>query len=217
MFYFPPLTGVCRHLVLLNVLFFIGSFVLLGSESFDSEGQIVSLGRGQLAAFFPGSPHFQPYQLFTHMFMHAGIGHIFWNMLSLYIFGPSVEATMGASRFLIYYFICGLGALALHLGILYFQMTSAGFDPMLSNASMWGASGAIFGLYAAYGALFAEREIMLLFPPIPIKGKYFVLIFGLLELYAGIKGGGSGVAHFAHVGGAVVGMLMILWWYGRRK
>ncbi len=217
MFQFPPLTGVCRHLVILNVIFFIGSYILLGSESIDLINNELILGRLQLAAFFPGSQHFQPYQIFTHMFMHGDLGHIFFNMLSLYIFGPWVESSMGPKRFLSYYLLCGLGAFLLFTVIEYFQLKSAGIDPYTFNGSMLGASGAIFGLYAGYGVFYADKEIYLLFPPIPIKGKYFVLIFGLLELYSGIRGTASGVAHFAHVGGAVFGMLLILFWYGNFK
>lgn len=209
-----PLVGVCRHLVILNVIFFIGSYILLGSESVDLINNEIDLGRYQLAAFLPGSQHFQPYQIFTHMFMHAGVGHIFFNMISLYFFGPWVESHMGPKRFLTYYLLCGLGAYLLFTAIQYIQITNAGIDPHYFNGSMLGASGAIFGIYAAYGVFYAEREIYLLFPPIPLKAKYFVLIFVLLDLFSGIKGSGSGVAHFAHVGGAVSGLLLILFWYG---
>lgn len=209
-----PLTGVCRHLLLLNVLMFFGTYLLLGSESRDMvTGEIIDLGRLRLAAFMPGNPHFQPFQLATHMFMHGDVFHLAFNMLSLYFFGPMVEAVWGARRFLFYYLFCGIGAYALHMGVQYWELTQAGISPAIWDVPMLGASGAIFGLLAAFGFLFPNQIVQLIFPPIPLKAKYFVLIFGGLELFYGVKGYSTGVAHFAHVGGAVFGMGLILYWY----
>lgn len=209
-----PLTGVCRHLLVLNVLMFFGTYVLLGSESRDMmTGEIVELGRLRLAAFQPGSPHFQPFQIATYMFMHGDFMHLAFNMLSLYFFGPMVEQVWGPRRFLLYYLTCGVGAYVLHMAVQYWELTQAGIDPTTWQGSMLGASGSIFGLYAAFGYLFPNQVIQLLFPPIPLKAKYFVLIFAGLELYYGVSGSSTGIAHFAHLGGAVFGLGLILYWY----
>ena len=109
--FYQPFTGVVRHLIIINVLMFIGTYVLLGQEHYDSMiGDYDVLGRLQLAAFMPGSEHFQPFQIATHMFMHGDPMHIIFNMLSLYIFGPMVEAVWGHKRFLFYYLFCGVGS-----------------------------------------------------------------------------------------------------------
>jgi membrane associated rhomboid family serine protease len=188
--------------------------VLLGNESHDmSDGGLIELGRLRLAAFMPGSPNFRPYQIATHMFMHGNVQHIAFNMLSLYFFGPMIESVWGAKRYLFYYLACGLGSFALHTGIQWYILQKAGIDPTTWNGSMLGASGAIFGLYAAFGYLFPNQTIQLLFPPIPLKAKYFVLIFAGLELFYGVSGVQSGTAHFAHIGGALMGFLLIMYWY----
>ena len=109
--FYQPLTGVVRHLLILNVLMFIGSYALLGNESWNQQtGEVINLGRLVLAVYMPGSEHFQPFQIVTHMFMHGDLGHLAFNMLSLYFFGPMVEMAFGSKRFLFYYLFCGLGA-----------------------------------------------------------------------------------------------------------
>jgi membrane associated rhomboid family serine protease len=208
------LTGVTRHLLIINVLMFIGTYVIFGSESYDlGEGGYFDLGRLRLAAFMPGSANFQPYQIATHMFMHGSIGHIFFNMMSLYFFGPMVESVWGPKRFLMYYLICGIGAYILHFGIQWYTLNAAGYDPTNYMGSMLGASGAIFGLYVAFGYLFPNQTIQMLFPPIAMKAKYFVMIFAGMELVFGVSGYKSGTAHFAHIGGAITGFLLIMNWY----
>ncbi len=212
--FYQPFTGVVRHLIILNVLVFIGSYVVLGQESFPRlmEGDEKGLGRLYLAAFMPGSQYFQPFQMASHMFMHGDIMHLAFNMLSLYIFGPMVEAVWGHKRFLLYYLICGVGSYMLHLGVQFWELDRAGIDPRSWNVPMLGASGAIFGIYVAFGSLFPNQVISLLFPPISLKAKYFVIIMAGLELFYGVRGYSTGIAHFAHLGGALFGFIMILIW-----
>jgi len=217
--FYQPFTGVVRHLIILNVLMFIGTYIILGPESWSAEtGGYENLGRLHLAVFLPGSEHFEPFQIVTHLFMHGDIGHLFFNMISLYFFGPMVEMTWGHRRFLFYYLFCGFGSFALHTGVQFWELSAAGMDPSLWNVPMLGASGAIFGIYVAFAYLFPNQIISLLFPPVSLKAKYFVLIMAGLELFYGVRGYSTGVAHFAHLGGAAFGFLLIMIWYrGRLK
>lgn len=215
--FYQPFTGVVRHLVIINVLMFVGTYILLGPERYDPyTGEVLSLGRMMFAVYMPGSEHFQPFQLVTYMFMHADVMHIAFNMLSLYIFGSMVEMVWGPKRFLFYYLVCGLGALALHMAVQWWELSAQGIDPRSFNGAMLGASGSVFGIYAAFAYLFPNQIISLLFPPISLKAKYFVLIMGGLELFYGVRGTDSGVAHFAHVGGALFGFILIMIWYKGR-
>jgi membrane associated rhomboid family serine protease len=147
------------------------------------------------------------------MFLHdpGGISHLFFNMFGLFMFGPPVEYMWGPKRFLIYYIVCGIGALILHFGIDFYQVHFLNVPVEVVEIPLMGASGAIFGLLAAYGMLFPNNMIMLMFPPIPMKAKYFVLIYGVIELFAGINNTDN-VAHFAHLGGALFGFLLIMYW-----
>jgi membrane associated rhomboid family serine protease len=209
-----PLTDVTRHLLIINVLMFFGTYILLGSESYDlTNGGYYALGRLKLAAFMPGSTHFQPFQLATYMFMHADPKHLMFNMLSLYLFGSGVEMVWGAKRYLFYYLACGVGAYAIHFGVEWYTFSQQGYDPTTYNGSMLGASGCIFGVYMAFGYLFPNKEMQLMFPPIPIKAKYLVMMFAASELFFGFSGTQSGTAHFAHIGGALCGFLLIMYWY----
>jgi len=196
---FPPLTDVVKSLIIINVLMFIGTR-MVGEEI-----------QYMLAVFYPASDYFQPYQLITHMFMHGNGAHIFFNMYGLFMFGVPLEQRFGAKRFLLYYLLTGFGALLLYMLIMYIQMN---YMAMAINIDvpMLGASGAIFGLLAGFGVLFANHTIRLLIPPIPMKAKYFVLIFGALELYLAFSGRNTGVAHFAHIGGAITGFLIMAQW-----
>jgi membrane associated rhomboid family serine protease len=206
-------TGVVRHLIILNLLTFVGSYVVLGEEHWDyAAGTLDDLGRLRLAAFLPGSEYFQPFQIVTHMFMHGDVMHLAFNMLSLYFFGPMVEAVWGHRRFLFYYLSCGLGSYALHQGVQWWELQQMGVDPTTWNVPMLGASGAIFGIFVAFAFNFPDAEIRLLFPPIALKAKYFVPIMAVLELIYGVKGFATGIAHFAHLGGAVLGFLIIGYW-----
>ncbi len=200
------LTDVVKNLMLINVVMYVGS-MLVGSGALGFR-----IDPGVLALHYPGSADFKPFQIITHMFMHdqAGIMHIAFNMFSLFMFGPPIEQRLGPKRFFFYYIACGFGAFLLHLAVLYVEINHLGTAS--PNAAMWGASGAIFGLLAAFGMLYPNQKVMLLIPPIPMKAKYFVLLFGVIELYGGVRGYGSNIAHFAHLGGAICGALFILYW-----
>ena len=203
------ITEVVKHLLIINILMYFGTLLLMGD------------GRLQLAMFYPASPHFQPYQIVTHMFMHGGTMHLFFNMFALFMFGPPLEASWGPKRFLFYYLFTGFGALGLYLLVQHFEISSI-TDPNLQglmiNTPMLGASGAVFGLLLGYGMLFPNSVIQLLIPPIPLKAKYFVMIYAGIELFLGLGNFSTGVAHFAHLGGALFGFLLILYWrkYGSR-
>jgi membrane associated rhomboid family serine protease len=152
---------------------------------------------------------FMPWQLVTYGFMHDtyGLSHILFNMFGLWMFGRDIERTMGSRRFITYYMTCVVGA-----GIV--QLVAA----WMSNADYLtvGASGGVFGILLAYAMTFPNRTVMLLIPPIPMKAKYFVLLYGLLNLYQGLSGTAQGVANFAHLGGMLFGFLLIQHWRGSR-
>ncbi len=212
--YSQSFTGVVRHLIILNALMFVGSYAILGSESWNPiAGEYAHLGRLQLAAYMPGSEHFRPFQIVTHMFMHADFGHLGFNMLSLFFFGPQVESALGPKRFLFYYLACGLGAFALHIGVQWWELSHLGIDPRYSNSSMLGASGAIFGIFVAFAYLFPNQIIRLIIPPVSLKAKYFVLIMAVVELFYGVRGTATGIAHFAHLGGALFGFGLLMYWF----
>lgn len=186
-------------------------------------------GRGmglieQLSVYFPTSPNFRIYQLITHMFLQYDFLHMFFNMFALWMFGRIVEYDLGSKRFLIYYLICGVGAALMQIGVNWIEINSyinsGNFmaAEIARNTPMLGASGAVFGLLLAFGLMRPNAMIMLLIPPIPMKAKYFVIIFGLLELWLGASNGtGGGIAHFAHVGGMLWGFLLLIYWKKRRK
>ena len=157
-----------------------------------------------------GWPSFKPWQLVTYGFLHSpsNLGHIFFNMFGLWMFGRDLERLMGPQRFLTYYMTCVIGA-----GVV--QLIVAGYQgepyPTL------GASGGLFGILLAYGLTFPNRTVMLLFPPIPMPAKVFVVVYGLLELFLGVSGYAPGIAHFAHLGGMLFGFLLLRYWARRRR
>ncbi len=184
--------------------------------------------------FYFDSPLFMPHQLVTHMFMHGGPIHIFLNMFMLVMFGSLLERLWGPQRFFIFYFFTGLGALVIHQAIQAIEVHQAigaiGFGPDTLNelqratsdqnlirnyiTPTVGASGAIYGLLIAFGYLFPNTELMFLLIPVPIKAKYLIPVLVLFELYLGISGmrGGSNIAHFAHLGGALFGFILLKYW-----
>ena len=218
------ITDTVKHLLIINVLVYIGS-MLIGNPESDTMLSLINersnlfadWGRYRLAMFFPTSEYFKPFQIVTHMFMHGNVGHLFFNMFGLFMFGPPLESVWGAKRFLGFYLITGFGALGLHLLATYVEMSMMGGSPYLINVPMLGASGAIFGLLAGFGMIFPNATIMLLFPPIPMKAKYFVLIYAVIELFLGVSNLNAGVAHFAHVGGAIFGVLLVLYWRYQKR
>jgi membrane associated rhomboid family serine protease len=215
------ITDVVKHLLIINILVYLGS-LLLGSPGpnvmesliLERQTEFSQWGRYMLAMFFPTSEFFQPYQIVTHMFMHADVGHLFFNMFALFMFGPPLESAWGPKRFLSFYLITGFGALLLHMIVSYFEMQNPEMA-YLVNIPVLGASGAVFGLLAGFGMLFPNSRIMLLIPPIPMKAKYFVIIYAVIELFLGVSNFNTGVAHFAHLGGALFGFLLILYWRRR--
>ncbi len=212
-FFNMPFRGVSGQLIIINVVVFIGSYLLLGEPLFNPlTGDYDSLGRGALASYLPGSPHFEPFQIATHMFMHGNLPHLLFNMLGIYWFGTMVEMVWGPQRFLFYYLTCGLGAWAMHVGIQWWELERIGIDPTTFNGSVWGASGAVFGIMVAFALHFPNMEIRLMFPPIAMKAKYFVPIMAGAELVFGISGTATGIAHYAHLGGALTGLLLIGYW-----
>lgn len=232
---FASIPPVVKNLILINAVFFVGTIGLQRAAG-------INIGE-YLALYLFNSGNFKPFQLVTHMFMHGGLTHIFFNMFALFMFGRVLETVWGPRRFLVYYFATGLGAAALHMLVsyLHFKSAAAGMSPeavdmvlregseawnqgknfvdasmrelnIILNTRTVGASGAVFGVLLAFGMLFPNTELMLIFPPIPIKAKYFVLGYGAIELYLGFAQPGSNVAHFAHLGGMIFGYFLIKYW-----
>lgn len=197
----PPLPPVTQALLLINVAMFCID-LFLGPWF------------ARLLALWPvGTGLFMPWQLGTYSFLHGGIGHLFFNMLGLWMFGSELERLWGPKRYLQFYFASVLTAA---LAQLVFAAVLGSPNPTV------GASGGLFGLLLAFGMLFPNRTIMPLFPPIPMKAKVFVALFGGLELLLGVFGSSTGIAHFAHLGGMLGGFLMIRFWrgqapFGRRR
>ena len=192
--YLPP---AVKNLLIINIIVFLGT-ELIGDPMY------------QLFALFPiGSRFFRWWQFITHMFMHGNFMHIFFNMWSLFVFGPLLERLWGSKKFLIFYFVCGLGAALCHELV---QLTQ-----LLSNIPTVGASGAIYGLLLGFGMLYPNYVLTLVFPPVSLKAKWFVIIFAGIELLTGILGTNDGVAHFAHLGGMLFGLILILIWKKKGK
>ncbi|MGA0560485.1 rhomboid family intramembrane serine protease [Larkinella sp. VNQ87] len=253
------LTPVVRTLLLVNI-----GLYLVGLSGIDL---IRTFG---LYSFL--SPAFAPHQLVSHMFLHAGFGHIFSNMLGLFFFGPMLEQVWGSKRFLIFYFFTGIGAGLLFSGVNYFEASQlrdqvvafqsspspesleifmsdrgllsqvdnflsvyeenpkdpsyirtavqlvSGYYQQQISIPMVGASGAIFGILMAFGLLFPNTELFLLFPPIPIKAKYLVAFYGAYELYSGVyRAQSDNVAHFAHIGGMLFAFILVKYWGKQRN
>lgn len=154
---------------------------------------------------------FQPWQVLTYGFLHAPINilHLFVNMFALWMFGVQLENLWGSRPFLFYYLFCLVGAGLIQLAVASYAALDGQAYPTL------GASGAVFGILLGFGMMFPNQRILLLFPPIPIKAKWFVILYGAFELWAGFTGSMAGVAHFAHVGGMLFGLVLILYWRGR--
>lgn len=181
----------------------------------------------KFALFYPTSPFFHWWQMLTHMFMHGDFFHLFFNMYTLFIFGSVLERVWGPKKFLIFYFVTGFGAAAIHTGVEWLQMqnwitqAAEGSQTALieiHNLKMTptvGASGAIYGILMGYAMLYPDSIMSLVFPPISMKAKWFVLIFAAIELLIGITKTNSGIAHFAHLGGLIFGFLLITLWKKR--
>ena len=198
---------VTRNLLFINVLVFVATLV---NQDFMY---------GTFAMFYPASPLFRWWQPLTHMFMHGGFWHILFNMYTLVMFGIVVERALGTRKFLILYFVAGFGAVALHTGVEWLQAQALSPNSVeyinLLRTPVVGASGAIYGVLVAFAMLYPEARMTLLFPPVTLDAKWMVAIFIGIELLTGITGTQMGIAHFAHLGGALFGFLLILYWRKR--
>jgi rhomboid-like protein len=221
---FANLTPVVKNLLIINLICFI-PFVVLSNSSYDN------LIVGNLGAFYFNSQYFRVWQIITYMFIHGGWEHILFNMFALFSFGPILEYAIGPKRFFNLYFICGLGALACQWLVQAYEVhalvgsvTVPGHfsitDPTIPDqvkaiyfGPIVGASGAIFGVLVAFGMLYPNLELMLLFVPVPIKAKYLIPVYIIIELVLGVgQFGGDNVAHFAHLGGALLGFILVKLW-----
>lgn len=204
----PPVT---RNLLYVNVIMFVATLI---NPVFM---------KGTFAMAFPLATDFRWWQPVTHMFMHDGFFHIFFNMYTLVMFGMVVERVLGTKRFLILYAITGFGAVALHTGVEFLQVQQLlkeypGTNPLYiynSIPHVLGASGAVYGVLVAFAMLYPQARMTLIFPPVTLDAKWMVIIFIGIELLTGITGTQMGVAHFAHLGGALFGWLTILYWKKR--
>ncbi len=205
---FGNIPEVTRNLFFVNVLMFIATLI---NENFMFE---------TFSVFYPKSPYFRIWQPVTYMFMHGNFWHLFVNMWCLLMFGSALERAIGGKKYLLFYFICGLGALLIHFLVQDIQARAIlGEEAQISQAYVdilrtptLGASGAIYGLQVGYAMLYPNTLWTLIFPPVTLKAKWFVLIFMGIELFTGITGTMDGVAHFAHLGGALFGFLLIFYW-----
>lgn len=219
---FPP---VVKNILIINVLVFIAQMTFETNPDIRLENMF--------ALHDVHSIYFKPHQLVTYMFLHGGFSHIFFNMFAVWMFGRTLENVWGSKRFLIFYLVTGIGAGLLHLLVLYiemepimdmFRMLSPEQQAMLVddptfkvNVATVGASGAVFGCLAAFGYLFPNSMIYIYFL-LPMKAKWFVLIYAGMELFLAFRNSaGDTVAHFAHLGGAVTGFILVLIWNKRNR
>jgi rhomboid-like protein len=215
----PP---VVKNLLIINVIFFAATYLFKQQINLEE----------YLSVFYFDSPFFKVWQPITYMFMHGSIAHIFFNMFALYSFGSILEAHWGGKKFINFYLITGLGALALQWGVQAFevyQLTGSVFNNLatlnVSDAGevktlqqiyfgpMVGASGAIFGLLVAFAMLYPNLEMYIMFIPVPVKAKYIIPVYIVIELFLGVaRFEGDSIAHFAHLGGALIGFILVKLW-----
>jgi membrane associated rhomboid family serine protease len=230
---FNTIPPVVKNLIIVNALMLFITYIM-GMRGID----LTNI----LGLHYIQSPEFNLYQLVTHMFMHGSFMHLLFNMFALWMFGRVLESVWGPRRFFVFYFVTGLGAAVFYslVNFIEFQYIASKISPedvqmvmnkgaeILSNGQNYtglagklnlilntptvGASGAVFGILLGFGMLFPNTQLMLLFPPIPIKAKYFVMGYGAIELFSGITNTGGNIAHFAHLGGMLFGFIMIKYW-----
>jgi len=206
---FSVLPEVVKQLIIINGLVFLATKTFVSFE--------IDLN-ALLGLHHHKSTLFYPHQLITHMFMHANFSHLFFNMFAVWMFGSAIENLWGAKKFLIYYMLTGIGAALMHYGVVHYEvldLVAQGYDVSrkIEYTNMVGASGALFGILLAFGMMFPNKPIYFIFFPFPIKAKYFVMMYGAYELYTGLSNNpGDNVAHFAHLGGMVVGYILIKIW-----
>ena len=215
----PPVT---KNLIIINVLFFLGKMVAV-RYGVDLDNL--------LGLHFFLAPDFRFYQFITYMFMHGGFAHILFNMFAVWMFGRVMESYWGSRRFLIYYFVCGIGAGLVQEGVQYVSYLVQGLDEFervnvgyavismgdyLNRWTTIGASGAVYGILLAFGMSFPNERLFIFPLPVPIKAKFFVIGYAVIELWSALSNSGDGVAHFAHLGGMIFGLLLILYWRNNR-
>lgn len=223
-----------RNIIIINVVIMLATMF--------KESLMVT----RFALWFPASPFFEWWQPVTHLFMHGGFFHLFFNMYTLYIFGTVLERVWGPKKFLVFYFVTGIGAALVHMGVQWIEYTNVlksiglnateasvyadGIARTIEEGAVmiptWssvlftptvGASGAIYGVLMGYAMLYPDSVMRLIFPPVAMKAKWFVLIFAGLELLLGISSSGGGIAHFAHLGGLIFGFILIMYWKKTRQ
>lgn len=230
---FTMLTPVVKNLLLINVVCFLITVVAQYIFGYDASNDF--------GLHYIASPSFKPVQFVTYMFMHANLEHIFFNMFALWMFGYVLEEYWGSKRFLFYYLVTGIGAGIIQIIVTYVHLQAYTITPdmwdvirtqgdelirssrnyvdetmgsvnAIVNGSTVGASGAIFGLLMAFGMLFPNAQLYI-YIAIPMKAKWFVLLYGLIELFSGVRNSaGDNTAHFAHLGGMLFGFLLIKYW-----
>lgn len=234
--FFSNIPPVTKNLIIINFIIWLAMMVLPGKIDFD----ITKFG----GLHYFAAPDFNPAQLLTYMFMHSTteFAHILFNMFALFMFGVTLERVLGSSRFLFYYISCGIGAALIqelvwswtwegmfvkqiaNFNHVDFSQVRAAMDAGLTTAVeaqflnmlvTVGASGAIYGILLAFGMIFPNRPLYMMFIPVPIKAKWMVLGYGVIELLIGISQANDGVAHFAHLGGMIFGFIIIYFWKKR--
>ncbi len=211
---FNNITPVVKNLLIINALMFLAFCMNFGMTNLTGISAMLDEYGNMMVLRYFESNFFKPYQIVTHAFLHADFQHLFFNMFALFMFGPILEMTWGPKRFLQYYLFTALGAAILHSIVSYFELHYL-HQQSIMNSGVLGASGAVFGLLLGYGVYYPNNVIQLLLPPIPLKAKYFVMIYAGLELFLGVGSFNTGVAHFAHLGGALFGLIMIWYWRSR--
>ena len=207
---FQILPPVVKNLLIINAIFFVATLVL---------GNTLGINLSHIFGLhYITSDLFKPWQIITYMFMHSSdnFGHIFFNMFALWMFGSAIENAWGGKRFLFYFLITGIGAAVCHYLVITYQMHYV-WNPLLphgtfiNHLNIVGASGAVFGILLAFGMLFPNSMIYL-YSFIPVKAKWVVITYGAVELIYGVAGSNDGIAHFAHLGGMLFGLILILLW-----
>lgn len=212
----PPIT---LNLIIANFVVWLACTILPIGDAIREYGML----------YWIGSEKFHAYQFFTYMFLHADFSHMLFNMFSLWMFGRTLEIDLGPKKFLTYFFVCGVGAALLHTGVaaiewlnikshIAAEASAMGVsaaqlaNKLFTNHAMLGASGAVMGVVMSFGVLHPNAMVMLMFPPIPMKAKWFVVVFLVIEFSAGVVGVKDSIAHFAHLGGMLWGWLLLRYW-----
>ena len=194
------ITEAVKHLLIINVLVFLATFTIFNEQYLN------------YALYYPETPKFKIWQVITHLFLHGNPSHLLFNMLSLFFIGPVLENRLGTRRFIIFYFVAGIGGALLHILYKFIVIHYIGGDISTAYIPALGASGAINGLFIALAYLYPNMEFMMMFIPVPIKAKYLAIFTIAADFLWGMSGYQTGIGHFAHLGGALFGFLLIVYW-----